>query len=255
MDDIRYCTTLNENIAREHPEKIRNLRLWYWLKFYCTVKQVKNGKIYIKDIPFYKTHKGLEQILNDNTFWIYKPNKYTRFSEKYLIIKSFKKIMRENNFDRKYIKRLYFRRDKIQYLSTLKIFKAFISKSIAELPIYKKNRRDKVGRSFKTIAKRSGFSERTVIRHLNFIGVKKKKQSDYVQDYNHKFAIYDSIKEAHQNYCNINNYDKLHHKIFIEEQLRGRYAFKQQLHNFYKFTGMESICFKNPIHQLWDRSS
>jgi len=255
MNNIKYCTTLNLHIAKQHPEKIKSLRLWYWLKLYCTANNIRDGKIYIKAIPFYTTQKGLEKILKDNTFWNYKTDKYSRFNERYLIIKSFKRIMRENNLDRSHIKRLYFRRDKPDYLSTLKMFKAFITKSEAELPIRKKNKRDKVGRSFSLISKKTGFSDRTVIRHLKFIGVRRKKQSEYVENCDNKFAIYNSFEEATQNYGNIKNYDILHHKIFLEKQQGGRVAFKEQLPNFYKFTGIEITYLKNPIHQLWGRSA
>ncbi|MFA5360055.1 MAG: hypothetical protein WC349_03830 [Patescibacteria group bacterium] len=255
MKTIKFCTTLNEHIALEHPEALKSLRLWYLLKIHCRTHNIKDGKIFIKNINYYKSKKGLEKTLNNNLFWTYRPNKYLRFPERYLIIKSFKRIIRENGLDLENAKILYFRIDDIRYLGNLPLFKAFITKSVAELPIRKKNKRDKVGRAFTAISKKTGSSARTVIRHLKKAGVQRDLQSDFVFKYDSSdYAIYNSIEEANQNYLNIKNYDTIHNKIFKEKQLRGKWAIKMQLPNFYHFTGKQQFYFKNPIHQPWGRS-
>ena len=172
-----------------------------------------------------------------------------RFDEQYLILKSLKKILRENELTKKKkIKRISFRIDKFNYLKTQGNFNSLVTKSIAELPLYKKNKRDIVGRSFDKISERTGFNRRTVIIHLKKAHARPKKQFKFAEKESGGYAIYKNFAEANQteNMLDIKNFDNILYKLKFKPGYQDKCLVMIQQPNRYNFTGIAKFSTKNP---------
>lgn len=249
MKHIKYCTTLNEYVAKNHPDKLAQLRLWYWLKYYSTKQGLKKGKIYVDGISLYKTQTGLRGILVNSEFWSYRHVRYKRENERFVILSSLNTVLKRFEITKEVCPRLYFRTDYCAHLKSMGKFNAFISKSVAELPLYKKSKNQIVGRSIEKISQRTGFTERTVIRHLKKSRLKRKRQEVYIQNNEGEYPTYKSVREAMRvdNITNLKNYIENAGKIRLEKQNNDTFKFKIRKPNLYLFTGIEQFSKKNPV--------
>ena len=107
------------------------------------------------------------------------------------------------------------------------------------MPIKKEGAKS-VGRSIWTISDRTGFAERTTIRHLKRAGVKKKLRIEYLEEYNGDYEDFKKLQLAFENEGKV---------LFSNEYYGEKVSVVIQKSNFYKFTGIEKYSIKNPIQQ------